>query len=64
MGHHSITSLQPSGHICVSKLTGIGSDSGLSPGQRQAIVWTTTGIVLIGPLETNVIEVKIEIYIS
>ena len=25
-------------HICVSKLTIIGSDNGLSPGRRQAII--------------------------
>ena len=39
-------------YICVSKLTIIGSDNGLSPGQHQAIIWTNTGILLIGPLET------------
>ena len=27
-------------HICVSKLNIIGSDNGLSPGRRQAIIWT------------------------
>ena len=27
-------------HICVSELTSIGSDNGLSPGWRQAIIWT------------------------
>ena len=27
-------------HICVSKLTTIGSDNGLSPSRRQAIIWT------------------------
>ena len=26
-------------HICVSKLTIIGSDNGLPPGRRQAIIW-------------------------
>ena len=26
-------------HICVNKLTIIGSDNGLSPGWRQAIIW-------------------------
>ena len=31
-------------HICVSKLTTIGSDNGLSPGRRQAIMWTNAGI--------------------
>ena len=40
-------------HICVSKLTNIGSDNGLSPGRRQAIIWTNAGILLIGPLGTN-----------
>ena len=40
-------------HICVVKLIIIGSDNGLSPGRRQAIIWTNTGILLIGPLETN-----------
>ena len=37
-------------HICVSKSTSIGSDNGLSPDRRQAIVWTNAGILLIGPL--------------
>ena len=37
-------------HICVSELTIIGSDNGLSPGRRQAIIWTSAGILLIGPL--------------
>ena len=40
-------------HICVSKLTIIGSDNDLSPDRRQAIIWTNDGILLIGPLETN-----------
>ena len=30
-------------HICVSKLTIIGSDNGLSPDRRQAIIWTNNG---------------------
>ena len=34
-------------HICVDKL--IGSDNGLSPARRQAIIWTNAGILLIGP---------------
>ena len=37
-------------HICVGKLTIIGSDNGLSPGRRQAIIWTNAGILLIRPL--------------
>ena len=35
-------------HIYVSKITIIGSDNGLSPGRRQAIIWTNAGILLIG----------------
>ena len=49
-------------HICVSKLTIIGSDNGLSPGRRQAIIWTNAGILLIGPLGTNFSEILIEIH--
>ena len=48
-------------HICVSKLTIIGSDNGLSPDRRQAITWTNAGILLIGPLGTNLSEILIEI---
>ena len=49
-------------HICVSKLTIIGSDNGLSPGRCQAIIWTNAGILLIGPLGTNFNETSIEIH--
>ena len=49
-------------HICVSTLTIIGSDNGLSPGRRQAIIWTKTGILLIGPLGTNFSQTLIEIH--
>ena len=48
-------------HICVSNLTIIGSDNGLSPGRRQAIIWTNDGILLVGPLGTNFSELLIEI---
>ena len=48
-------------HICVSKLTIIGSDNGLSPDRRQAIIWTNAGLLLIGPLGTNFSEILIEI---
>ena len=37
-------------HICVNKLTTTGSDNGLSPRRRQAIIWTNAGILLIRPL--------------
>ena len=46
-------------HICVSKQTIIGSDNGLSPDRRQAIIWTSAGILLIGPLGTNFGEIFI-----
>ena len=49
-------------HICVSKLNTIDSDNGLSPGRRQAIIWTNVGISLIRPLGTNFSEMLIEIY--
>ena len=48
-------------YICVSKLTIIGSDNGLSPGRSQAIIWTNDGLLLIGPLGTNFSEILIEI---
>ena len=54
--------LRPSdAYICVGKLTIIGSDNGLSPGRRQAIIWTNAGILLIRPLGTNFSEISIEI---
>ena len=48
-------------HICVTKLIIIGSDNGLSPGRRQAIIGTNTGILLIGPLVTKFSENLIKI---
>ena len=48
-------------HICVGKITIIGSDNGLSPGRRQAIIWTNVGILLIRPLGTNFSEILIGI---
>ena len=49
-------------HVNVSKLTNIGSDNGLSPGRRQAIIQTNAGILLIEPLGTNFSEIVIEIH--
>ena len=49
-------------HICVSKLTIIGSDNGLPLGWCQAIIWTNAGILLIRPLRTNFREILIKIY--
>ena len=48
-------------HICVSKLNIIGSDNGLSPDQRQAIIWTNAEILLIRTLGTNFSEILGEI---
>ena len=49
-------------HLCVSKLSIIGSDNGLSPGRRQAIIWTSAGILLIGTRGTNFNEISIKIH--
>ena len=46
-------------HISVGKLTIIGSDNGVSPGRRQAIIWTNAAILLNGPLGTNFSEILI-----
>ena len=48
-------------HICLDNLTNIGSDNGLSPGRRQAIIWSNAGILIIGPSGTNFSEILIEI---
>ena len=50
-------------HICVGKLTIIGSDNGLSLDRRQAIILTNAGILLIGHSGTNFSEILIEILI-
>ena len=42
---------------CISKLTIIGLDNGLSPGRHQSIIWTNAGVLLIGPWETNFSEI-------
>ena len=57
-----VNSLRPSdAYICVGNLATIGSDNGLSPARRQAIIWTNAGILLIGPLGTNLSEILIGI---
>ena len=48
-------------HICVSKVTIIGSDSGLSPGRCQAIIWTNAGILLIRTLGASFNEMLSEL---
>ena len=42
-------------HLCVCKLPIVGSDNGLWPDRRQAIIWTNDGLLLIGPLGTKCI---------
>ena len=59
--HFALTHWGRVTHICVGRLTNIGSDNGLSPGRRQAINWTNAGILLIAPLETNFSEILIGI---
>ena len=49
-------------HICVNELAIIGSDDGLSPGRRQAIIWTNAGILLTDHLGTNINDILIEIH--
>ena len=48
-------------HRCVSKRTIIGSDNGLSPSRRQAIIWTYAGILSIQLSGTNFSEILTEI---
>ena len=48
--------------MCVGNLTIIGSDNGLSPCQRQAIILTNAGILLIGHLGTNFSKILITIF--
>ena len=49
-------------YIGVSKLSILGSDNGLSPGRRQPIIWTSAGLLLIGPLRKNFSEIVIKIH--
>ena len=46
-------------HICISKLTIIGSDNGLSPGRRQVIIGTHAGIFSNKALGTQCSEILI-----
>ena len=50
-------------HTCVGNLTVIGPNNGLSPGRRQAIIWTNARILLIEPLGTNFIDILSQIQI-
>ena len=44
-------------HICISRLIIIGSDNGLSPGRRQAIIYTNGVVLLIWKLGANFSEI-------
>ena len=49
-------------HIYASmNRVGIGSDNGLLPIRRWAIIWTNAGILLIWPLGANFNKISIEI---
>ena len=48
-------------HICISKLTIIGSDNDLSSGRRQVIILTNAGLLSIGTFRTNFSEILSEI---
>ena len=47
--------------VWFSNLTTTGSDNGLSPGRRQAIILTDARILVIGPLGTHFSETLIKI---
>ena len=49
--------------ICISNLTIIGPDNGLSPGRWQAIIQTKANILLIWTLGTNISEILNETHI-
>ena len=49
-------------HICIRKLTITGSDNGLSPGRRQAIIQTNAEILQIRTLGTHFSENLREIH--
>ena len=57
-----INSLRPSAAYMRQLINQYWFDNGLSPGRRQAIIWTNAVILLIGPLATNFSEILIEIY--
>ena len=48
-------------HLCASKIIMIATDNGVSPGRRQAIICTSAGKSLIGPLGSNFSEILIGI---
>ena len=49
-------------HICISKQTFIGPGNGLSPGRRQAFIWTSAAMLWIRTPWANFNEMLNEIY--
>ena len=49
-------------HLCVSKLTIIDSDNGLSPGRRQAFIWINAKIIINSDLRNKLSEILSRIY--
>ena len=60
-GSFSLTHWGRVTHICVGNLTNIGSDNGLSPDRRQAIIWNNAGILSTGLFGATFSEILIEI---
>ena len=56
----SLTHCDRMTHICVGKLTIIGSENGLSPRRRQANIWTNAGSFLIESLEQTSMKYQSE----
>ena len=48
-------------YICINKLNIIGSGNGLLPGWCEAIIWTSTGKLLVWPSGTKFNEMSMEI---
>ena len=58
-----LNSLRPTdAYMRLTKLTIIGSDNGLSYGRRQAIIWTSGWMLLIGSLGININGIWREIH--
>ena len=58
---HALTHWGRVMQICISKISIIASDNGLSPGRHQAIIWTNAGILLIWLLGTKFSEMLVKI---
>ena len=54
-----LNSLRPS-DTYMRQLTIIGSDNGLSPGRRQAIIWNNAVILLMGPLGMDLMNIFVQ----